>query len=158
MITTIQNLYKVHTNTESHKRAKFMHQCAFVTEIVFKLMFSAYMLAIFAFFMLPIFVYVVTGELIPIAPIYIPGIDENTVTGYVLLVVIHTLCFGVAVLGFIATEFLLAIVIMSTMIFGKLIAADMKLINDDVEQAEPNILYARLRLKNVLLMHQEMCE
>lgn len=158
MITTVQNLYKVHTHTESHSRAKFMQQCAFITEIVFKLMTSTYILAVFAFFMLPIFVYVVTGELIPIAPIYMPGIDENTVNGYVLLVVMHTSFFFIAVLGFIATEFFLAIVIMSTMIFGKLIAADMKLINDDVEQAQPNILHARLRLKNVLLMHQEMCE
>lgn len=158
MITTIQNLYNVHTDTESRTRAKFMHQCAFVTEIVFRLMFSTYILAIFAFFMLPIFVYLVTGELIPIAPIYIPGIDENSVSGYVSLLGFHTSLFFVAVLGFIATEFLLAIVIMSTMIFGKLIAADMKLINDDLEQEKPNVLHARLRLKNLLLMHQEMCE
>lgn len=135
-----------------------MHQCGFVTEIVFKLMFSAYFLATIAFFMLPIFVYVVTGEIIPIAPIYVPGIDENTVSGYVALVGIHTLCLFFAVVGFIVTEFLVAIVIMSTMIFGKLIAADMKLINEDVERVEPNILHATLRLKNVLLMHQEMCE
>lgn len=158
MITTIQNLYKVHIDTESRTRGKFMSQCAFVTEIVFKLMASTYNLAVFAFFMLPIFVYVVTGELIPIAPIYIPGIDENSFSGYVALVGIHILCFFAAVLGFIATEFLLAVVIMSTMIFGKLIAADMKLINEDVEQDQPNILHARLRLKNVLLMHQELCE
>lgn len=158
MIMTIQDLYKVHIDTESRTRATFMNQCAFVTEIVFKLMFSLYILAVFAFFMLPIFVYVVTGELIPIAPIYIPGIDENTVSGYVSLLPIHISCFFVAVLGFIATEFLLAVVIMSTMIFGRLIAADMKLINEDVEQDQPNILHAKLRLRNVLLMHQEMCE
>lgn len=158
MITSIQKLYEVHTNTEFRTRAKFMHQCAFVTEIVFKLMCSLYIMAIFAFFMLPAVVYVFTGELIPIAPIFIPGIDENTVTGYVLLAVFHTSIFLVADFGFIATEFFLAIVIMSTMMFGKLIAADMQLINDDLEQAEPNILHARLRLKNVLRMHQEMCE
>lgn len=158
MITTIQNLYKVHTNTESRTRGKFIHQCAFVTEIVFKFMTSMYILAVFAFFTLPIFVYIVTGDLIPIAPIYIPGIDENSVSGYIALLGIHSSCFFVAVLGFIATEFLLATVIMSTMIFGKLIAADMKLINDDLELDQPNILHARLRLRNVLLMHQEMCE
>lgn len=158
MITSIQKLYKVHVNTESKMRADFLRKCAFVTEIGFKLMFGTYTLAIFAFFMLPIIVYVFTGELLPIAPIYMPGIDENTVTGYCTLLVAHTSIFFVAVIGFIATEFLLAVVIMSTMVFGKLIAADMQLINDDLEQAKPNVWHARLRLRNVLLMHQEMCE
>lgn len=158
MITSIQKLYKVHINTEYRTRLEFLNKCAFITEIVFQLMCSTYILAILAFFMLPIVVYVFTGELIPIAPIYFPGIDENTVIGYVLLLFYHTSCFIVADFGFIATEFLLAIVIMSTMLFGKLIAADMQLINDDLEQAKPNILHARLRLKNVLMMHQEMCE
>lgn len=105
---------------------------------------------------MPIYVYVVENNLVPLMPIFLPGIDETTTSGYVQLMIIQLIQITVCVMGFLAFEFLLEIIIISSMIFGKLIALETELINNDLENGM--ILNATYRLKNILLMHQEMSE
>lgn len=58
--------------------------------------------------------------------------------------------------GYIAFEFLLEIIMISSLMFGKLIAMDTERINDDLDNGMSTV--ATYRLRNVFLMHQEMDE
>lgn len=156
ILNFIQMLYDTNATTKSHARAEYFRKFGFFTEFLFKCVTTLVYLACISYFLTPIYVYVVQKERIPLIPLYVPGIDENTTIGYTVLMAFHLMLLFVGCAGFVAFEFLLEIIIISSLIFGKVIAMDTERINDDLENEM--MADATFRLKNVLLMHQEMAE
>lgn len=78
-------------------------------------------LAVVMFFCTPVYVYFTEKQLVPLIPQYVPGIDERTAVGYVILMAYHLIEFTLGMAGFIAFEFLLEIIIISSLMFGKLV-------------------------------------
>lgn len=108
------------------------------------------------FFLMPIYMYVMENERIPLMPFYLPGIDETTISGYSVTMVYQSIIFLIGIPAFLAYEFLLEVMIMSSLIFGKLISLDTERINDDLKCGM--ICNATYRTRNILMMHQEMIE
>lgn len=77
----------------------------------------------------------------PIMPLYLPLIDESTCIGYIALNVYQFL-----------------FIIISSLIFAKLIGRELQQINVDLRDDECNMLMVLGRLTNIFLMHQEMGE
>lgn len=96
------------------------------------------------------------NELVPIFPLFIPGIDEETSLGFSILCVYHITCLIVAVMGFSGQEFFTTIIIISSLIFSKLISLDLKQINIDLQEDGAGMLQVKGRLRNVFLMHQKV--
>lgn len=156
ILNSIQTLYVVHAKTESPTRAEYFRKCALFTEWLFKFLASMLIMASMLFILMPIYMYAVENDRILLMPFYLPGIDENTITGYTMTMAFQTsmLLFGIP--GFLAFEFLLEIIILSSFIFGKLIALDTAHMNDDLKSKV--IQNATHRLRNILMMRQEMIE
>lgn len=125
-------------------------------EILFKVVLSAYFLPFFGFLGYPIFVYLTTGQVVPILPVYLPMIDESTHVGLLINTVFHLSLMVVAVVGYTAIDYFIAVGITSSLIFAKLISIDLQQINFDLIESE--LLTAKARFWNVLLMHREMSE
>lgn len=149
-------LYNANEITESHCRAEYFRKFGLFTELLFKFLTALVYLACITYFLTPIYVYLMDGERNSLFPLYAPGIDENTTIGYAILMVFHLMLLFVGCASCVAFEFLLEIIIISSLIFGKLIAMDSEQINANLENEK--LIDAMHRLKSTLLMHQEMAE
>lgn len=155
LIRFIQNLYKIHQKTKSKDRISYFNKFAFATEVLFKVITTLYILSVFTFFPYPIYMYFFKNEVVTIIPVYVPGIDDTQFSGYVFLCCYQIILFVLATLGVLACDFFMAIVIISTLIFAKLIILDMEQIEHD-QELKDSVFIVRGRFRNILLMHQEM--
>lgn len=155
VIRFVQNLYKIHQKTKSRDRINYFNNFAIATDVLFKVITTLYILSVFTFFPYPIYMYLFKNEVVTIVPMYLPGIDESQFAGYVFLSSYHIVIILLATIGVLACDFFMAIIIISTLIFAKLISLDTKQIAKDLQLKDP-ILTVRGRLRNILLMHQEM--
>lgn len=158
IISLIQDLYKINTKTNSIERVAYFQKFALFTEMLFKAMISSFAISCFIFLLYPIYIYMFTGQLIPIAPLYLPGVDVNSIIGYTITSCYHIALFVVAIIGFSSLEFFVAIIIISSLIFAKLISIDLMQINKDLNDEETESIMIKGRLLNVFLMHQKMNE
>lgn len=151
----VQNLYKIHVKTESAERIQYFDKFAMCTEYLFIVMTTLYLLSVFTFFPYPVYMYFFEHTVVTIIPVYLPYIDHTQFMGYCMLSAFHIILFIFATLGILACDFFMAIVIVSTLIFAKLTSLDLEQIDLDLQQ-KSNGLIVKGRLRNVLLMHQEM--
>lgn len=157
-IHLIQDLYRINAKTESPDLAKYFEKFAVFTEVLFKLIMISFSSCSVTFLLYPFYIYFLKGELMPLMPLYLPGIDETTIIGYIILNCYLFLCAMFSIIGLGALEFLLAIIIISSLIFAKLISRELQQINIDLQEDDSTMLVAKGRFKNILLMHQEMGE
>lgn len=157
VIYFIRDIYKEHITTESVERAEYFRKFALFTEYFFKFLVLMYFSLIFVVLTYPGFMYFTQHELVPIMPLYIPGIDENTIIGYIIITIYHLTMITLASVGIAATDFFLAIVIISSLIFAKLIWLEMQQIHTDLDEKSSE-LSLKVHFRNILRMHKEMCE
>lgn len=155
ILRSIQNLYKIHIKTKSTERIEYFNKFAMITEYLFIVMTTLYLLSVFTFFPYPVYMYLFEHEVVTIVPIYCPYVDHTQFTGYCILSAFHITLFIFATLGIAACDFFMAIVIVSTLIFAKLISLDLKQVDIDSQQKSTELI-VKGRLRNVMLMHQEM--
>lgn len=148
----------MHITTKSPDRIEYFRKCALFTEFLFKFVVGAYFSSILFFLAMPIFIYLTTNEMVPMMPLFLPIIDETTTVGYTILTIYHIICVVFATVSFTSVDFFMAIIIISSLIFGKLISTDLEQINFDLLENDSGLITAKARLRNVLLMHQEMGE
>lgn len=77
----LQHIYKVHITTKNRDLMLYFHKFALFTELLFKLLLVLYFMACGLFLVYPVYMYFIQNELVPILPVYIIGVDENTTTG-----------------------------------------------------------------------------
>lgn len=155
IIRFVQRLYKIHSTIKTKKRIEYFNNFAFATEMIFKVMSTLYLLSVFTFFPYPLYMYYFENEVVTMIPIYMPFVDEKTFTGYIIVSGYQITIFVIATLGVLACDSFMAIIIVSTLIFAKLIKFDMEQINDDLLEKDSTIT-VKARFRNILLMHQEM--
>lgn len=157
-ISFILDLYKINSKIQSRDRFEYFQKISSFTEILFKVVISTIACSFFVFLFYPIYMYFFQGQLIPIVPLFLPGIDENTLIGYTVVTIYHLALAFVGMIGFSSFEFLIAIIIISSLIFAKLISIDLVQINADLKEKNPGSVTVKGRLLNVFLMHQQMDE
>lgn len=155
IIRFIQRMYKIHSTIKSKDRIEYFKNFAFATEMIFKVMSTLYLLSVFTFFPYPLYMYYFENEVVTILPIYMPFVDETTFAGYIITCAYQIVLLVLATIGVLACDSFMAIIIVSTLIFAKLIKFDMEQINEDLKEKE-STLTVKARFRNILLMHQEM--
>lgn len=118
-------------------------------------MTTLYIFSVFTFFPYPLYMYYFKNKVVTMIPLYLPGVDESHLTGYIILSAYQIIIFVIGTLGVLACDFFMAIIIISTLIFAKLISLDIEQINNDL-LLKDSMVTVKFRFKNVLLMHQEM--
>lgn len=104
----IRNLYKVHITAESSERVEYFKKCALYTEYLFIGMTILYISATFSFLIYPLYMYFFENEIVPILPIYLPYVDENTHYGYIILTSFQASAFLMVLFGLLACDFFIA--------------------------------------------------
>lgn len=157
LLSFIQNFYKVHITTKSVERAAYFRKFALAIEYIFLFIMFFYTSTVASAFMFPVLVYFTKHELIPLIPLFIPGIDEKTTIGYIALWIYHTILELVALFGVMALDFVLVVVILSTLMFSKLISWEMDEIHRQLQEKN-SALAVKVRFRNILLMHHSIFE
>lgn len=156
-IQFLQHLYKEHITTKSSARKEYFKRFSVFIEILFKSLVVLYFSSIFLFDLYPLYVYFTQNELIPTMPLFIPGLDEKTVIGFICLICVQLNASTLAVIGFIACDYFYAVIISSTLIFAQLISYNLEQINIDLQEKDAKFIVSS-RFRNVLQMHQDLFE
>lgn len=108
----------------------------------------------------PLLLYLATGNVEPMLPIMLPGIDESTKSGYIALQSVHAVWLACGACGFVGSDM--------TFIMMSLYAWPLVyLFIDHVDELNrvlvetprlANSLQVRLFIRNIVGMHLELCE
>lgn len=158
MINKLHDVYKVNATTKDYNRRTLFDRFAFYTEMVFKCGTSLYFLSALSYFVYPIYVYSIKREIITLMPTYLPGIDEGTATGFVIVTCYHIVLLSVAFVSASACDFLFTMLIANTPIMANLIQMEVQQLNDILTSPKIDAPLLNTKLRNILLMHREMTE
>lgn len=131
---------------------------AFYTEIVLKIGITLYFLSTVSFYANLIYTYVFEGEIVAPLPTYFPGVDENSIGGFVVLFGYHSL---IMFLGFVAAsacDFMFTMLIVNIPVMAELIKMEMGRLNDILTGEKVDAPLMKCTLRNIVLMHRGMTE
>lgn len=157
LIQFIENLYKIHIKTESLERSRYFNTFSLFTEYFFKGFIVIYVSTFAIILAYPLYINIARNELVPILEIFIPGIDETTRSGYIILTLYQSALFYIALFGVCACDFLIAIIIINSVMLAKLFSFEVQQLHVDLEGKETTIAL-KYRLRNILLLHQGINE
>lgn len=155
-IRKLQHLYKV--NGKSPELEAYFQKFATFVETLFILLLVIFITNPIALILAPIYTYFTEGNLSPIIYLYAPGIDENTIIGFLILNLFHMYINLLGIFIFVGLEFLVIVIIINSLVFAKLIGRQLQQIEDDSKEIDCDMIGISARLRNVFLMHQEMGE
>lgn len=158
MMRTLQNLYKVQMGLDSIERTEYFRKFSFFTEILFIAMVVGYYACGLCFLSYPIIMFLANGELFPVFPMFLPFVNENTNIGYTILTIYHIIFVIMPMAGLAGVEFFIAVFMISSLLFAKLITLDAQQINIELSAEKSEKMKIKYRLRNILLMHKEMSE
>lgn len=157
-INYLNDIYRVNMASKDKGRLRYFDSYARYTEIVFKCGTFLYLLSTLSYFLNPLYIYWYKQELVTLLPTYVPGIDENSVKGYVILTFYHILLMGLAFIASVAIDFLYTMIIVNTPILAILIEFQVKQLNEFLVETPNDLSMIKFKLRNILLMHREMTE
>lgn len=155
-LTFIKHLFKLHISTKSTERLELFKRFAFYNDTTVKAAVTLYIGAVASFFPYPLYMYYIKDQLVPLILLYVPGVDENTVSGYIFLVIFHSFLLLLTVIGMSVCDILYALMIINIPIFARLIEDEICQLNVILEQNSQTAHIWKYRLRNILIMHQEM--
>lgn len=154
----MHGIYKANAATVSRKRALLFSRFAFYTENVFKVGICLYFLSATAFFLYPMHMYLNEGKIVPLAPTYLPGIDEETFSGFIILTCYHIFIIIMAFIAASSCDCTFTMIILNVPIMALLIKMEVEQLNDALTSEKVDKLLVKCKLRNILLMHREMTE
>lgn len=155
-LTFIRLLFKMHISTKSRERLELFKRFAFYNTMVVKIAILVYSGAVASFFPYPIYMYYFHNELVPLTLMYVPGVDETTISGYMFLLMFHSFLLVLTVVGMGVCDILVALCIINIPIFSRLIEDEVDQLNEILDKNMENGHMWKYRLHNLYVMHQEM--
>lgn len=111
-----------------------------------------------SFFPYPIYMYVFKNERVPLLSMYIPGIDETTVSGYLILICVQVPLMFMAIVGMTSCDIMYAMMLINIPILARLVEDEINEMNEMLEKMAVKVHIWKHRLRNLLVMHQEMTQ
>lgn len=148
----IQNLYKIHIDTKSQDRREFFHNFSLITEYSFKVLVVFFAGCYVMLMLYPTYMFFVLGRMELVIPLYMPGIDAFTPSGYAITMFYQFILFSTSLCIFLGFEYLIGIISINSLIFSKLIITDLKQMNCDLHGNRSGKFEAICRFRNILLM------
>lgn len=96
-------------------------------------------------------------EVVAMMPTYLPGIDEKTTGGFILLSGYHIIVMAFGFFALAGSDFLFTMVVTNTPIMACLAKMEAEQLNEELKNQESASMI-KWRLRNILLMHLEMTE
>lgn len=109
------------------------------------------------FVMLPLIVYLTKGIVEPMLPIMFPGLDTHTVSGYIILQMIHIFYLSCTMVGFVAAEMAFTTLALYSWPLAYLFVDHFNELNQALEDAPTFRSSKEMRFffRNIIILHQE---
>lgn len=98
------------------------------------------------------------NKIVPIMPVYMPFIDENTQIGFVELTIIHLEFIVATVIGSAAVDFMFIMLIFNILFLARVLTDNADELNAILRKDKVDRHVAKAKLVNILLMHREIFE
>lgn len=104
----------------------------------------------------PLIVYVLTGTIELIVNIQVPGLNQFTTYGYIMLTIYHSLCAYAATVGAFATDLFFVSMVYHTRTMAELFKNALEDFNTSMAMPAIKPLQRKAALRNILQMHKEL--
>lgn len=158
MINKIIYVYKQNSNEKAYKRFRMCQQFMFYTEWIFKVGMGLYSLSLVSYYSYPLYVYVMKNEVTVIVDLYLPGVDEKSKAGYVTLLIFHIILTLTAFIGSCCSDFLFTMIIINVPLMANIFNANVNEINEILSDEKYDRFYAKMKFRNIILIHKEITE
>lgn len=158
MINYLHNIYKVNAKSKDQRKSAMFDRFSYYTEIVFKCGCFLYLLSVISYFLYPMYMYLFEGKIVTLLPIYLPGINEHSASGFIIISSYHVLLLAVAFVAASGCDFLFMMLIANTPIMAILIEMEVEKLNEILTAQKFDAPLMKTKLRNILLMHREMTE
>lgn len=158
MIQSLELVFKANATTNSTEHSKVLRQMSIIIDRLttcFIVMFVCLVLVL-SCICFPLFTYFVLGEVQPIVPVFIPGIDEKTTAGFLITTTFHVMCAAGGSIGYGAFDAACGTLILGTVIYGLLIKADGNALNDMLQAGSVDRISVQKHFRGILMMQREM--
>lgn len=113
---------------------------------------------VFLYVIYPALEYYFSKNLITFCPYIIPGIDPQTLSGYIITMIFQIYGIWLAYLAFMATDTYFCMIVINVPMMPQLIEIEVNQLNDVLNDSEPSAGAIKFKLKNIILMYKEMKE
>lgn len=155
LVDKLVEIFKANSNVMEHERQKLLARHLMFTEYFFKIAFAIYFITCIIFSVFPIVSYIVLGEMVIIDTLYLPGIDENSLTGYIILSIFHLNCVWFSALGSSGVDFIFSILILNVPVIANIIGDNIRDLNELLNEMRPKLVMIKAKLRNILIQYYE---
>lgn len=97
-------------------------------------------------------------KMIVIVDLYLPGIDETTKTGYVIHFVFHIILNSCAFMGSTCSDFCFTMIITNVPLMANILNENIDELNEIIRDKNQDRFNAKMKFRNILLIHKEITE
>lgn len=158
LMNKLIGIYEANAKASSRSRLKLIRKFAIITEIMIKGGIAVYTFAGMFYLINPIYSYYWLNKIVPLVPIYLPFIDENTTAGFTALTGLHLIFLFMAVVGTACTDFMFVMLIVNMPLLSRIFQDNISELNDILREENVDQPLAKAKFKNILLLHREFWE
>lgn len=158
LVDKLVDIFRINSKVSAHGRQVMLDRFLKYTEYLFKMALSLYVLASGGYFIYPFYRYKTADEMVPVMLSFLPFIDENTTSGYVILFVFHVNLIILGTLGTACSDLSFTMVIVNVPVLGNIFGDNIEDLNETLRDEHQNLRFIKARLMNILLQHREIFE
>lgn len=143
----------------STNRYKILERFCPIFNLLSKFVMALILSAAGSMLLFPSLLYVYDGSVESMLPIMIPGLDETTRVGYVLLQIVHVVWLACGAFGYIGSDLTFIMLSLYSWPLCYLFIDHLKELNKQLRKTPEcsNTKQMRLFLRNIVHLHQELC-
>lgn len=158
LMNKLVDIYTANSKATSRNRSIVIQKFTNITEIVIKGGLALYVLAGGFYLVNPVYSYYWRNEIVPLLPMYMPFIDENTTIGFSILTSIHLVFVFLAVIGSACTDFMFVMIIVNMPLLSSIFIDNIGELNGFLREEKVDESLVKAKFKNILLLHREFME
>lgn len=158
LINGLLAIFKANQIYPSYERLRLLQRYIILTEYVFKYGIVVYALAMIAYIIRPLAIYLFTREIVVILPMALPFVDDQTMSGYVILLIFHASSVVFSGIGSICIDYAFAMIIMNVHALPNLFDVSVKELNVEMNEKTTDVTVIKAHFRNILLQRREYTE
>lgn len=129
-----------------------------ITEMIFNVVKTIYSIMIVVCSVGPMVNYVLSGEMVPALPIYLPGMNAETFAHFILIACVHSVIATVAACILYPIDTFMIAIFVNMLLVASIIVEDIRGLLHLVSQRKCALAESNRRLIEIVLMHTKYSE
>lgn len=157
-LQTVQAIYEATTDSTKSSYGIMLRWSNLIWNIT-KIFSLIIMMTLFVVLLYPLFVYVIRRDLVPMLPMFVPGIDETTNLGFAILSGLHIMWATQGAVGLMFADMFYSLILLHVWPMVDIFGSMFEQMNTAI-LARPKLtesLEIKLWLGNIIKTHQEIC-